>query len=250
MKSAYVLYPDFTALDLVGPYDVISRWPDADVRFFAGSLEPVRCDRGLTVMPTDTPQTLPAPDLIVVPGSENPVPVMSDTTLIDWLRAAAPACQWTASVCTGAGLYAAAGLLEGKTTTTHWGFRDNLRAMGIAVVADRVVWQGNHISGAGVSAGIDTALALTERVHGRELAQSLHLLIEYDPQPPFATGSPDNADASTLRLPFRMLLGDRPVQAARQVNGHAAAERLRRARRALSTRRRVKRPPTQSTHPG
>ncbi len=153
MKTAFVLYPDFTALDLVGPYEVISRWPDAEVHFLARSLEPVRCDQGLTVIPTDTPATLPDPELIVVPGSGNPVPVLSDQVLIDWLRAAAPNCKWTASVCTGAGLYAAAGLLEGKTTTTHWGFRDNLRAMGIEVVADRVVWQGNHVSGAGVSAG-------------------------------------------------------------------------------------------------
>jgi transcriptional regulator GlxA family with amidase domain len=238
MKIAYVVYPDFTALDLVGPYEIISRWPDADVHFVARSLEAVRCDRGLTVIPTDTPETLPDPDLIVVPGSENPLPVMSDTILVDWLRTAAPKCQWTASVCTGAGLYAAAGLLDGKTTTTHWGFRDNLRAMGVEVVGDRVVWQGNHISGAGVSAGIDMALALTDRVHGRELAESLQLLIEYDPQPPFDSGAPSKADASTLRLAFRMLLGDRPFRKAAGVNGQAAAARLRRARRALASRRR------------
>jgi putative intracellular protease/amidase len=158
-------------------------------------------------------------------------------TLVDWLRSAAPGCQWTASVCTGAGLYAAAGLLEGKKTTTHWGFRDNLRAMGVEVVGDRVVWEGNHISGAGVSAGIDMALALTERVHGRKLAESLQLLIEYDPQPPFASGSPTKADASTLRLAFRLLLGDRPFEMAARVNGHAAIEFLGRARRALTQRR-------------
>jgi transcriptional regulator GlxA family with amidase domain len=238
MKIGYLLYPDFTALDLVGPYEVISRWPDAEARFVARSLEPVRGDCGLTVMPTDTPDTLPDPDLIVVPGSGNPVPVLSDTVLIDWLRGAAPGCQWTASVCTGAGLYAVAGLLEGKKTTTHWGFRDNLRAMGVEVVADRVVWQGNHVSGAGVSAGIDMALALTERVHGRRLAESLQLVIEYDPQPLFQSGSPVKADASTLRLALRVLLGDRPLQMAARINGQAAAARLRRARRAL---RRAKR---------
>jgi transcriptional regulator GlxA family with amidase domain len=237
MKIAYVVYPDFTALDLAGPYEIISRWPDAEVHFVARSLEPVRCDRGLTVIPTDTPQTLPDPQLIVVPGSENPVPVMSDQVLIDWLRAAAPGCQWTASVCTGAGLYAAAGLLDGKTTTTHWGFRDNLRALGIDVVADRVVWQGNHISGAGVSAGIDMALTLTERVHGRELAESLQLVIEYDPEPPFDSGSPAKADASTLRLALRVLLGDRPVRTMSRLNGQATAARIRRAHRALSRRR-------------
>jgi transcriptional regulator GlxA family with amidase domain len=160
-RIAYVLYPGFTALDLVGPYEVISRWPDAEVHFLARSLEPVRCDRGLTVIPTDTPATLPDPDVIVVPGSETPLPLLQDPVLVEWLRAAAPRARWTASVCTGAGLYAAAGLLDGRTTTTHWGFRDNLRAMGVDVVADRVVWHDNHVSGAGVSAGIDMALALT-----------------------------------------------------------------------------------------
>jgi transcriptional regulator GlxA family with amidase domain len=244
MKIAYVIYPDFTALDLVGPYEIISRWPEADVHFVARTLDPVRCDVGLTVIPTDTPDTLPDPDLIVVPGSGNPVPVLSDEVLIDWLRETAPRCEWTASVCTGAGLYAAAGLLEGKKTTTHWGFRDNLRAMGVEVVGDRVVWQGTHVSGAGVSAGIDMALSLTERVHGRELAESLQLLIEYDPQPPFSSGSPTTADASTLRIAFRMLLGDRPVEMASRVYGHMAAARVRRARRALGERRVGHRPPT------
>jgi transcriptional regulator GlxA family with amidase domain len=197
----------------------------------------VRADRGLTVIPTDTPDTMSQPDLIVVPGSQNPVPVLSDEVLIGWLRDAAPGCQWTASVCTGAGLYAAAGLLEGKKTTTHWGFRDNLRAMGVEVVEDRVVWQGTHVSEAGVSAGIDMALALTDRVHGRELAESLQLLIEYDPEPPFDSGSPDKAAAGTLRLAFRMLLGDRPFQMAARVNKQAATARFRRARRALAERR-------------
>jgi transcriptional regulator GlxA family with amidase domain len=182
MKTAFVLYPDFTALDLVGPYEVISRWADAEVHFLARSLDPIRCDKGLTVLPTDTPETLTNPELIVVPGSGKPVQVLSDQTLIDWLRTAAPKCKWTASVCTGAGLYAAAGLLEGKKTTTHWAFRDNLRAMGAEVVGDRVVWQGNHVSGAGVSAGIDMALSLTDRVHGRELAESLQLAIEIRPR--------------------------------------------------------------------
>jgi transcriptional regulator GlxA family with amidase domain len=237
MKIAYVLYPDFTALDLVGPYEVISRWPEAEVHFVARSLDPVTTDCGLTVVPTDTPATLPDPDLIVVPGSGNPLPVMEDQVLVDWLRSAAPAAQWTASVCTGAGLYAVAGLLEGKETTTHWGFRDNVRALGVRVVDDRVVWQGNHISGAGVSAGIDMALALTERVHGRELAEALQLVIEYDPQPPFDSGSPANAHPQTVRRARRMLLGDHPVQAAARFSRQIFGARIGRARRALSGRR-------------
>jgi putative intracellular protease/amidase len=195
VKIAYVLYPDFTALDLVGPYEVISRWPEADVHFVASALDPVRCDAGLTVIPTDTPETLRDPDLIVVPGSGNPVPVLSDEVLIEWLRTAAPNCQWTASVCTGAGLYAAAGLLEGKKTTTHWGFRDNLKAMGVEVVADRA-------------------------------------------------GSPDKADASTLRLALRVPLGDRPFQRAARINRQSATARVSRARRALADRRANRQTPT------
>src|SRR5207244_597883 len=148
----------------------------------------------------------------------------------------------------GAGLYAAAGLLEGKVTTTHWGFRDNLKAMGIKVVEDRVVWQGNHIAGAGVSAGIDMALSLTERVHGRELAKSLQLVIEYDPQPPFGSGSPAKADASTLRLAFKLLAGDR-FKLAKRVTGHALAARLRRARRLFADRKATKRRPAVASPP-
>ena len=230
MKIAYVLYSDFTALDLIGPYEIISRWPDADVHFLARSREPVRCDRGLTVIPTDTPATLPDPDLIVVPGSESPLALLKDEELIRWVRAAAPGCRWTASVCSGAGLYAAAGLLEGKATTTHWGFRDNLRALGIEVVENRVVWQGNHVSGAGVSAGIDMALALTERVHGRALAKALQLVIEYDPQPPFDSGSPDKADAGTMRLARRVLLGDHAVQKMAAMGLQLVGARIGRAR--------------------
>jgi transcriptional regulator GlxA family with amidase domain len=113
--------------------------------------------------------------------------------------------------------------------------------MGVEVVGDRVVWQGDHISGAGVSAGIDMALALTERVHGRKLAESLQLAIEYDPQPPFESGSPTKADASTLRLALRVLLGDRPFQAAARLNRQSAAARFGRARRALTSRRSTER---------
>jgi hypothetical protein len=120
--------------------------------------------------------------------------------------------------------------------------------MGVEVVGDRVVWQGNHISGAGVSAGIDMALSLTDRVHGRELAESLQLAIEYDPQPPFQSGSPSKADASTLRLAFRVLLGDRPVRAFTQMQGHAVAARLRRARNALSGRHQDRDAPREAMH--
>jgi cyclohexyl-isocyanide hydratase len=230
VKIAFVVYPDFTALDLVGPYEVISRWPGAEVHFISSGTDSVRCDLGLTMLPTDTPSTLPDPDLIVVPGSGNPLPVLEDQLLIDWLRTAAPKCAWTASVCTGAGLYAVAGLLEGKSTTTHWMFRDYLKALGINVVPDRVVWEGTHVSGAGVSAGIDTALSLTERVHGRELAEAVQLIIEYDPEPPFNSGSLPKAGPKIRRLARKMLLGDQPVRAAATFGREIMRARFRRAR--------------------
>ncbi len=242
MKVAYVVYTDFTALDLVGPYDIISRWPGADVHFVASSMEPVRADQGLTVLPTDTPETMRDPDLIVVPGSGNPLLVLEDQKLIAWLRETAPRCEWTASVCSGASLYAAAGLLDGKKTTTHWGFRDNVRALGAEVVDDRVVWQGDHISGAGVSAGIDMALSLTERVQGREFAEALQLVIEYDPQPPFDSGSLGKASPRTRRLASRLLLGEHPIRAATRVSGHIVRARLDRARRTRAERRANGRP--------
>jgi transcriptional regulator GlxA family with amidase domain len=238
MRIAYVVYPDFTALDLVGPYEVISRWPGAEVHFLSSAPGPVRTDAGLTVLPADTPETLADPDLIVVPGSGNPLPVLEDKVLLDWLAATAPKCQWTASVCTGAGLYAAAGLLHGKKTTTHWGFRDVVRAYGVEVVDERVVWQGNHISAAGVSAGIDMALTLTERVHGHDLAKALQLVIEYDPRPPFDSGSLEKADPDTKGLAMRVLMADQSrMKVAAQIGRAIMGARLGRARRALSRQR-------------
>jgi transcriptional regulator GlxA family with amidase domain len=238
MKIAYVVYPDFTALDFVGPCEVISRWPDAEVHFVASASGPVRSDLGLTVIPTDTTESLTDPDLIIVPGSTNPLLVLGDQVLIDWLSMTAPKCQWTASVCTGASLYAAAGLLEGKKTSTHWAFRDVVRAYGPEVVPDRVVWQGNHISAAGVSAGIDMALTLTERVHGPELAKALQLLIEYDPQPPFNSGSLEKADPSTKRLAMKVMTeGYSRIEVVARMGRAIVAARLGRARRALSGRR-------------
>jgi transcriptional regulator GlxA family with amidase domain len=237
MRIAYVVYPAFTALDLVGPAEVISRWPDVEIHFVASASGPVRADCGITVVPTDTTESLTDPDLIVVPGSGNPLPVLGDQVLINWLATAAPKCQWTASVCTGASLYAAAGLLDGKKTSTHWAFRDVVRAYGPEVVAERVVWERNHISCAGVSAGIDMALALTERVHGRDLAQALQLLIEYDPEPPLDSGSLEKADPATKRRAMKVLMdaaGYSRVEVAARMGRAIMGARLGRARRALS----------------
>jgi transcriptional regulator GlxA family with amidase domain len=227
MKIAYVLYEDFTALDLIGPYEVISQWPDAEIHFVATTTGPVRTDHGLAMLPTDTPQTLPDPDVIVIPGSSKPLGPLGDEALIAWVRSASETAQWCASACTGSGVYAAAGGLKGRKATTHWAFRENLKAMGVDVVADRVVVDGKYVTGAGVSAGIDMALLLTGKVHGEEAAKAIQLGIEYDPQPPFDAGSPDKASASTLRLAMRMLMGDRPVAMMAGLGQRLAQDRLR-----------------------
>jgi len=193
MEIAFVLYDGFTGLDLIGPYEVIGAWPDARVRFVATRPGPVTADAGLTVVPTDTPASFPGPDVIVIPGSSRPFGPLQDAALLDWVRKAAPSATWLASVCTGAGVYAAAGLLAGRRATTHWAFREALASMGVHVSADRVVVDEPFVSGAGVSSGIDMALALTARVHGPDMARRIQLMIEYDPQPPFDAGSPEKA---------------------------------------------------------
>jgi transcriptional regulator GlxA family with amidase domain len=232
MKIAYVIYPDFTALDLIGPYEVISLWPDVELHWVATTTSPVSSDHGLTVLPTTTPAQLPDPDVVVIPGSSKPLGPLDDQALLDWVRQVAPTATWLASACTGSGVYGAAGVLAGRRATTHWAFRENLKAMGVDVVANRVVFDGKFVTGAGVSAGIDMALALTARVHGDELAKAIQLGIEYDPEPIFDSGSPDKAAASTLRLSMRMLMGDTPLRTMGQSSRRLVGDRLRRLRRA------------------
>jgi transcriptional regulator GlxA family with amidase domain len=237
VKIAYVLYPDFTALDLIGPYEVISVWPDVELHWVATTPGPIRTDHGLAMLPTATPADLPDPDVVVIPGSSKPLGPLKDEVLLDWVRSVAPTAQWLASACTGSGVYGAAGVLKGRRATTHWGFRENLKAMGVEVVADRVVFDGPFVTGAGVSAGIDMALALTARVHGDELAKAIQLGIEYDPQPLFDVGAPEKADASTLRLAARMLLGDTPLRTLAGYSSRMLGDRARALRRAATSQR-------------
>jgi transcriptional regulator GlxA family with amidase domain len=232
MKIAYVLYPDFTALDLIGPYEVISLWPDVELHWVATTPGPIYSDHGMAVLPTATPADLPDPDVVVIPGSSKPLGPLDDEVLLDWVRQVTPNATWLASACTGSAVYGAAGVLAGRRATTHWGFRENLRAMGVDVVGERVVFDGPFVTGAGVSAGIDMALALTARVHGEELAKAIQLGIEYDPQPPFSSGSPDTASASTLRLTTRMLMGDTPLKTMGSYTSRMVGDRVRRWRAA------------------
>ncbi|MEU4766716.1 DJ-1/PfpI family protein [Actinosynnema sp. NPDC023794] len=198
MDVAFVLYPKMTALDLVGPYEVLGHQPEVTAHFVAASLDPVITDAGLTIVPTTTFAELDRVDVIVVPGGGGWAEVLAEGVVAEWLRVAHPTATWTTSVCSGSTLLAQAGILDGRPATTHWALRDELAARGAVVSTDRVVIDGSVVTGAGVSAGIDMALTLVGRIWGDERARFTQLFIEYDPQPPYQAGSPETAPAELV----------------------------------------------------
>jgi putative intracellular protease/amidase len=192
MKIAIPIFDRFTALDAVGPYEVLSRVPGATVHFVAAERGPKRTETGMLALSADLAlDELIDPDIVVVPGGYGTRELTRDEQLLDWLKRAHETSAWTTSVCTGSLLLAAAGLLEGLEATTHWLILDALTEYGAIPVTRRVVEhpQARIITAAGVSAGIDMALTLAARIAGDELAQAIQLGIEYDPDPPFDTGS-------------------------------------------------------------
>jgi transcriptional regulator GlxA family with amidase domain len=189
MEIAIPLYDRFTALDAVGPYEVLWRVPGATVRWIGAEVRPYGTDRGLQLVAEATFDDVPAADVIVVPGGTGTRAALEDERLVDWIRAAGATSTWTTSVCTGALLLGAAGLLDGLRATTHWAYLDDLARYGAEATSERVVEQGKVITSAGVSSGIDMALALAARIAGDDVAQAIQLRIEYDPAPPFDAGS-------------------------------------------------------------
>ncbi len=187
-----VLYPEFTALDLVGPLEVFARSPTRCL-LVAKNLVPVTADRGLRVLPDTTFETCPPLDALLVSGGPGQSAAMKDPELISFLAHRHAQVRWTTSVCTGALLLAGAGLLTGKRATTHWLAMEELERLGAIPCAERIVEDGQLVTAAGVSAGIDLALRLVARWHGEDTARGIQLLIEYDPQPPFDSGSPARA---------------------------------------------------------
>ncbi len=188
------IYDDFTALDAVGPYEVLSRI-GGRVRFVGREAGPVRTDNGmLTVLAEASFADAPAPDVIVVPGGVGTRALTTDPVWLDWLRAVHATSQWTTSVCTGSLLLGAAGILDGLHATSHWLELETLRQYGAEPTGQRVVEQGKVVTAAGVSAGIDMALTLAARIAGEEVAKAIQLGIEYDPQPPFDAGSVEKSD--------------------------------------------------------
>jgi putative intracellular protease/amidase len=200
-RIAILIFDELTALDAIGPYEVLSRLPDAELTFVAKEAGLKRTDTGALGLSADLAiEELPDPDILLVPGGQGNRPLMTDTEVLQWVRAAHETTTWTTSVCTGALVLAAAGILDGKQATTHWAYLERLRELGAEPVAERVVEDGKIITGAGVSAGIDMALTLASRVAGEQVAKAIQLGIEYDPDPPFDTGSPDKAPAELVDL--------------------------------------------------
>jgi putative intracellular protease/amidase len=200
MHIAIPLFPHFTATDAVGPYEVLSRLPHASVQFVSTHGGPVTSDTGFLAIDTIALADAARPDIVVMPGGPAPTLPFGDARLLDWLRAADAHTTWTASVCTGSLVLGAAGLLSGVRSTSHWAELASLTRFGAIPVAERVVFDGKRVSGAGVSAGIDMALALAARIAGDDVAMAIQLGIEYDPQPPFDAGSPHKAPAHVLAL--------------------------------------------------
>ena len=199
MDIAILLFDRFTALDAVGPYEVLSRLPGATVSFVAADPGPKRSDVGsLALLAERSLDDLATPEILLVPGGPGQVAVMDDQAVLSWLRAAHPTTTWTTSVCTGSLILGAAGLLAGRRATSHWLALEQLGALGATPVAERVVVDGKIATAAGVSAGIDMALELTARIAGDERAQAVQLAMEYDPRPPFDAGSPTKAPAAVV----------------------------------------------------
>jgi putative intracellular protease/amidase len=201
MRVAIPLDDRFTALDAVGPYEVIQRIPGAEVTWLAHAPGLVGTDTGQLHLQADAAfEDLPDPDILIVPGGTGTDAFLDDERLVGWIRRAHETSQWTTSVCTGSLLLGAAGVLDGLEATSHWLDIDDLERYGARPTGRRVVEQGKVITAAGVSSGIDMGLVLAARIGGPELAQAIQLGIEYDPQPPFDAGSVEKAPAEIVEL--------------------------------------------------
>jgi transcriptional regulator GlxA family with amidase domain len=204
VRVAILIIDKLTALDAVGPYEVLSRLPGAELRFVAKERGLKRTDTGALGVSADLAlYEFADPDVLLIPGGEGNRPLLDDDEVLEWVRGAHETSTWTTSVCTGALVLGAAGILHGKRATTHWAFLDRLNGFGATPVSERVVEDGKVMTAAGVSAGIDMALTLAARISGEDVAKAIQLGIEYDPQPPFDAGSPANASPELLELARR-----------------------------------------------
>lgn len=197
-RSGVLLFPNVTQLDLTGPYEVLARLPGAETLLIWKTLDPVRSEFGLTMLPTATFDNCGPLDLVMVPGGVGMNPLLEDDEVLGFLRRVAPAARYVVGICTGSLVLGAAGLLRGKRASTHWTAHGLLAQFGAIPVKERVVQDGNLFTGGGVTAGIDVALAVVAEIAGRERAETIQLAIEYDPAPPFDSGSPERAPKPVL----------------------------------------------------
>lgn len=209
MNIVFVLFPDVTQLDFTGPLQVLSRLPGARVHIAAASMAPVATDATLTLNPTATFADCPSADVLVIPGGFGVDEAMNDPALIAFVKREGARARYVTSVCTGAFILGAAGLLKGKRATTHWAWHEALALVGATPVKARVVRDGNLFTGGGVTAGIDFALTLAAEIAGEETARAIQLALEYDPSPPFDAGAPEKAAPEALAAMERRYAGRR-----------------------------------------
>ncbi|MDP2378178.1 DJ-1/PfpI family protein [Reyranella sp.] len=222
IQIGILLYPNVTQLDATGPAQVLSRVPGAKMHMIWKTLDPVPTDAGFSIVPTTTFADCPRLDVICVPGGGGQTVLMTDEETLDFLRKQAATARYVTSVCTGSLVLGAAGLLKGYKSACHWAWRDMLPAFGAIPVAERVVRDRNRISGGGVTAGIDFGLTVAAELAGEEVAKSIQLVLEYDPQPPFDSGSPEKAGPERVKRIRERLSG--LLQARQKANDDAAAK--------------------------
>ena len=221
MNVGMLVFPDMTQLDFTGPYEVFAQLPKCEVKVIARSLQPVSAKGGLRFLPDTTMAEAPPLDLVFVPGGPGASALMEDREVLEFLRRHAEKAKYVTSVCTGALVLGAAGLLKGYSATTHWASLGLLPVFGATALPDRVVTDRNRITGGGVTAGIDFALTVAAEVAGPEAAKRIQLLIEYNPAPPFACGHPSTAEPAIVEGLRSMMA---PLQAARLEQARRAAQ--------------------------
>ena len=220
-----LLFPALTQLDLTGPYEVFARAPNTQVHLIWKSLDLVISDRGMAIQPTTTFSACPKLDVICVPGGPGQIDLMEDDAVLSFIRRQSQQAKLVTSVCTGSLVLGAAGLLKGYKATTHWASLDQLALLGAEPVNERVVRDGNRITGAGVTSGIDFALNVVSEIFGKAVAENIQLHMEYDPKPPFNSASPRTASAEQLRkaqqqvAPFIEKRRQATVKAAAKLKG-------------------------------
>ena len=217
-RIGMLIFPRLTQLDMTGPYEVLARLPNTVVDLVARTRDPVTTDRGMQILPTVTYADCPPLDVVMVPGGPGQQDLMEDEAALEFLRKVAASAKYVTSVCTGSLVLGAAGLLKGKRATCHWAAIDHLALLGTIPVREKVVMDGNIVTGAGVTSGIDFALTLAAILEGEQVAREIQLQIEYDPAPPFNSGSPKTAALAMLeavKARLAKLNEERRVVAAR-----------------------------------